>query len=135
MATLYGLDMLARFAPQIFGRALSLDGVMVSLIASSGRHDHIDSHTQEMRAALDALSLLSRLASVPDTRQAAQVLAYTHVVCGEAARQQADTWLAVGLQCSGSQRAAASLSPERKSKYIVKGLELYTQASSLWRRL
>ena len=101
MAALFGLDCLARFAPQIFGRALSIEGIFGSQVAISGRHDHIDSHTREMRAALEALSLLYRLASLGASgRRAAQILAYTHVVCGDEARAQSDTWVSVGLSFS-----------------------------------
>lgn len=138
MATLFSLDCLARFAPQIFGRALSLDGVFGTLVAGSGRHDHIDAHTFEMRCALQALALLSQLAKGEPTteRRAAQVLAYTHVVCGEEARQQPDTWLSLGLQVYAPKKLnGRPLPPEQAIKYRSLGLRLYGDAKALWGRL
>lgn len=137
MASFFGLDQLARFAPQIFGRALSMDGVMSQVVASSGRHDHLDRHTHEIRAALEALSALYTLAlSSALGYQHASVMAYTHVVCGEEARALGDTWVAVALKLAPPKKAPKSpLSPEERTRYQILGLALYGAAREQWRAL
>ena len=102
--TLYSLDCLARFAPQIFGRALSLDGMFGSQVAVSGRTDHIDGHTAEMREAMAALKSLYDLHG--HDPKSAQVLAYTHVLCGDEARRQGATCGKFGESWRGSSKAA-----------------------------
>lgn len=137
MASFFGLEQLARFAPQIFGRALSMDGVMSQVIASSGRHDHLDRHTHELRAALHSLSLLYTLAlSSALGYQHASVMAFAHVVCGEEARAQGDTWVTVALKLSPPKKAPkAPLSPEERTRYQILGLALYGAARTEWRAL
>ena len=137
MASLYSLDCLARFAPQLFGRALSLDGVMGCLVASSGRSDHIDSHTHEMRAALEALTLLEGLArSGPDGLLVARVISFAHVVCGDEARAQEDTWLSLGLLLKPRKKKAyLRVGATERTRYITVGLACYTQARAVWARL
>lgn len=131
MATLSSLDQLARFAPQIFGRALSMDGVLGTLLASSGRHDHIDRHTYEMREALTALRLLSELCRTD--KVSAQVMAYAHVVCGEEARRRPDTWLMLAQDLTPPTRARKSpLTEERRTGLIQVGFALYLAARARW---
>lgn len=137
MANFFGLEQLARFAPQIFGRALSMDGVMSQVVASSGRHDHLDRHTHELRAALEALSQLYTLAlSSALGYRHASVMAFAHVVCGEEARGQGDTWVTVALKLVPPKKPRhGSLSPEERSRYQILGLALYGAARAEWRAL
>jgi len=128
----YGLEQLARFAPQIFGRALSLDGMLGSLKAASGRSDHIDTHTNEMRAALEALRTLQRLA-VQEPIQA-QVLLYGEVICGPEARRRPDTWLQLALFLSPPKKKK-TLSLEETSRFVALGLWYYGQARERWAQI
>lgn len=128
MASFFGLEQLARFAPQIFGRALSIDGVLGSLSAHSGRHDHLDRHTYEMRAAFVALRQLCQLADSDKT--SAQVIAYSHVVCGEEARAHAQTWLSLALQLLPPKKSPKT--QEQEQRLIAQGLALYGTARDKW---
>jgi hypothetical protein len=124
------LTQLARFAPQIFGRALTLDGVTRALVASSGRSDRLDGHTPELRQALAALAALQQLATQGEEGiLAARVLAYTHVVCGEAARGLAATWVQVGLMARPRKKV---LSAHQREVYSTLGLVVYHYARQLW---
>ena len=133
MAGFFCLEQLARFGPQIFGRALSLDGVMGSLSTVSGRHDHIDRHTHEMRQALTALHLLCLLSR--SDKESASVLAYTHVVCGAQARLLPETWLAVACVVRYPGRAGGVFGDAKRIRLIGEGLALYTRARAVWAAL
>ena len=137
MASLFGLDCLARFAPQIFGRALSLDVVLNSSPATLGRPDRLDAHTPDVRQALMALRLLDALArSGEEGRRAARVLAYLHVVCGEEARRQSDTWVCVALTiCPLKKPPKQPLPTEERARYAAQGLALYAVARAHWSAL
>jgi hypothetical protein len=124
------LENLARFGPQIFGRALSLDGVMGAAVAASGRPDHIDAKTAEIRSALSALGRLQRLANTgPEGLLCAKIIAYSHVVCGVAARGQTDTWVTIGLLAKPRTKA---LTAHQRQAYASMGLLLYQEARKAW---
>lgn len=137
MASFFGLECLARFAPQLFGRALSLDAVLGSSSVHLGRSNRLDAHTQEVREALSALRQLSALAQSSDEgRRSARVLAYLFVVCGAEARRQADTWVSLTLVlCPPKKSPKRPLSTEEQSRLVAQGMSLYTLARAQWSQL
>lgn len=110
-----------------------MDGVMGCLVAQSGRHDHLDGHTYEMRQAMSALTKLYEL---HDTNPLfAQVMLYSHVLCGEEARRLADTWVTLALMVTPRKKRKGPLPVEHRSSYAATGLALYASARSHWSSL
>ena len=121
------LDLLARFAPQLFGRALSLE-TMGEALARSGRSDRIDAKTPEMRLALEAFARLLRLRDThPDD---AAILAYLRVICGPEARKSGDPYLEVARL--GQRRPSGPLRADDRARLLLAGLQRYQRAMAVW---
>jgi hypothetical protein len=125
------LTLLARYWPQIFGRALNPESILEGLHApraQSGRSDHLDDHTPEMRRALRGLATLERLGRNGHRREAS-ILAYCHVVCGPVALTSGEAYVAIASHYSKSKKP---VTPSRRQKLLEQGLRLYTAALKVW---
>jgi hypothetical protein len=131
VANLSDLTLLAKHWPVLFGRGLDPSSLLEApgvLQARSGRTDHVDSKTPEIRRALSALSRLQELARAGRQREAA-ILAYTHVVCGPAARTSGEAYVALGVRYDRSRKP---VTPARRQRLLEQGLRLYAAAVAAW---
>jgi hypothetical protein len=84
------LELLARHAPTIYGRALDPDKPTLTPQPVNGRPDWVDGRSAEIGRAVGALrALLSLSAESPSGRQTAGVLWLVHVLCGVGAAPRA----------------------------------------------
>jgi hypothetical protein len=80
------LELLARHAPTIFGKALDPDKPTLTPMPSNGRPDWVDARSAEIGRAVGALrALLALDAEGPEGHRTAGVLWLVHVLCGAAA--------------------------------------------------
>ena len=128
MADLRGLDLLARFAPLLFGKALSWEAVRGAPV--SGRSDSWDARTPELREALAALSLLYRLHETH--RQEAEILYEVHVRQGPESRTHEQTWVDLYLRYYPHHRKTGLISADVRRRWVMGGLSLYGRARGIW---
>jgi hypothetical protein len=84
------LELLARHAPTIYGRALDPDRPTLTPQPMNGRPDWVDGRSAELGRAVGALrALLALDAEGPEGRRTAGVLWLVHVLCGTGAAPRA----------------------------------------------
>lgn len=129
------LDFLAKHWPTLFGKALDpsgVTGVQGLVLSRSGRLDSVDAKSPEIQRAIRALDRLYELHQEQKTKQAAEVLLYARVVCGEQARLGKAMFLALGL----AYRSAPKRMTAAKQRALVDvGWRLYDAACAVYRKV
>jgi hypothetical protein len=152
------LELLARHAPTIYGRALDPDRPTLTPMPSNGRPDWVDGRSGEIGRAVGALrALLSLSAEGKVGAQTAGVLWLVHVLCGVGAAPRAYVLSSAlygrlsplppepplppsrgkrgskGLrEVDVRQRAAHGAWEKQKAARAAEGLNLYLESRAVW---
>lgn len=129
------LEYLAKYWSVIFGKALDpsgVTGVQGLVLTRSGRLDSVDEKSPEIQRALRALDRLHELHQQKATRQAAEVLLYSRVMCGEQARVGKAMFLSLGL---AYRSAPKKMTPAKQRVLVEIGWGLYDAACAVYRKI